>query len=214
MGPGELNFRDKSTGSCKSVTSKQTSLTALPSTWQMGGRSSTCPISAYAAGAATQTTNAPGIAPPANTDLPRIVGTAVQGQVLTTSNGSWSNSPLLFTDQWQDCDSSGNSCNSILGAITSSYTLTSSDVGHMVRVVVTAANAGGVASTNSAPTAVVTVPAPPAPTAAFGFSPSSPQPGQSVSFDGSASTCGAPPGSYTWEDDPPGGGTYPLGTDR
>jgi hypothetical protein len=52
----------------------------------------------------------------------------------------------------------------------------------------------------------------PAPTAAFKYSPSAPSTGQSVSFDGSASTCSATPCSYTWADDPPTGGSWPLGS--
>ena len=45
--------------------------------------------------------------PPANTALPVVSGTTQQGQRLTTSNGSWTNSPTAFAYQWQDCDSSG-----------------------------------------------------------------------------------------------------------
>ena len=81
--------------------------------------------------------------PPANTALPVISGTAQQGQTLTASNGSWTNSPTAFAYQWQDCDSAGASCTSISGATTSSYTLAAGDVGHTIRVGVVASNAGG-----------------------------------------------------------------------
>ncbi len=52
----------------------------------------------------------------------------------------------------------------------------------------------------------------PAPTAAFTYSPSAPSTGQSVSFNGSSSTCSATPCTYSWADDPPTGGTWPLGS--
>ena len=65
---------------------------------------------------------------------------------------------------------------------------------------------------NDAPAAHAAVSSSPAPTAAFKYSPSAPSTGQSVSFDGSASTCSATPCSYTWADDPPTGGSWPLGS--
>lgn len=48
--------------------------------------------------------------------------------------------------------------------------------------------------------------------AAFTFSPASPVTGQAVAFNGSTSTCSATPCTYTWNDEPPGGGVYPLGS--
>jgi len=43
---GTLHFRDGNTG-CKSETSKQTTLTALPSTWTTGSVWASCPLSGY-----------------------------------------------------------------------------------------------------------------------------------------------------------------------
>jgi len=74
---------------------------------------------------------------------------------LSTSNGSWSNSPTSFGYQWQDCNSSGGSCANIAGATSASYTLGSGDVGDTVRSVVTAKNSGGSGSASSAVTGVV-----------------------------------------------------------
>ena len=96
--------------------------------------------------------------PPANTALPVISGTAQQGQTLTASNGSWTNSPTAFAYQWQDCDSAGASCTSISGATTSSYTLAAGDLGHTIRVGVVASNAGGQGAATSAQTTTVTGP--------------------------------------------------------
>ena len=85
-----------------------------------------------------------------------LAGRRSRGQTLTTSNGSWSNSPTSYGYQWQDCDSSGASCSNISGATSGAYTLASSDVGHTIESVVTATNAGGCGSATSAATAVVT----------------------------------------------------------
>ena len=149
-------------------------------------------------------------AAPTNTAVPAVSGTAQQGDTLTTTNGSWSGSPTGYAYAWEDCNTSGASCTSISGATSSSYTLASSDLGDTIRSVVTATNADGSTPASSAPTAAVSQP--PAPTAAFTYSPSSPSTGQSVSFNGSASTCSATPCSYTWADDPPSGGSWPLGS--
>ena len=97
---------------------------------------------------------------PVNTSLPTISGTTTQGQTLTASNGSWSNSPTAYAYRWRRCDGSGASCVDISGATASSYTLAAADAFSTVRVVVTASNSYGSASATSAQTAVVaTVPA-------------------------------------------------------
>ena len=66
---------------------------------------------------------------PVNTALPAISGSAVEGQSLKASNGTWSGSPTSFSYQWQDCNCSGASCSAISGATGSSYTLAGSDAG-------------------------------------------------------------------------------------
>ena len=53
---------------------------------------------------------------------------------------------------------------------------------------------------------------PPAPTAAFTYSPAAPATGQAVRFDASGSACAATPCTYSWSDLPPSGGVYPLGS--
>lgn len=98
---------------------------------------------------------------PVNTSAPAISGTAQQGDVLTTSNGSWTTDPLpadptSYAYQWDDCNSSGLACTSIASAIGSSYTLKASDVGQTLRSVVTATDAAGSASATSPATRVVT----------------------------------------------------------
>jgi hypothetical protein len=41
---------------------------------------------------------------------PTIAGTAVQGQTLTESNGTWVNAPTFYAYQWEDCDARGATC--------------------------------------------------------------------------------------------------------
>jgi len=94
-------------------------------------------------------------AAPQNTAPPKITGTAREGQVLTASTGTWSNSPTSFTYQWLRCASDGTGCGAITGATSSTYTLVAGDVGHTLRVAVTAANADGKATARSAATDVV-----------------------------------------------------------
>src|SRR5439155_333178 len=100
-------------------------------------------------------TYTPTPAAPVNTGLPVVSGSAVQGQTLSASTGSWSNSPTGYAYQWRDCDGSGGSCVDIAGATSSSYVLVASDVNSTVRVAVTASNAGGSNTASSAQTAVV-----------------------------------------------------------
>ena len=106
------------------------------------------------------------VSPPANTALPVVSGTAQQGRALSATSGSWSGSPTSYAYKWQDCDSSGVNCAAISGATSSGYTLGAGDVGHTIRAVVTATNAGGSTPASSAQTALVAAPpAPPAPPA-------------------------------------------------
>jgi hypothetical protein len=90
---------------------------------------------------------------PANTAPPGISGSLRDGQTLTASTGTWSNSPTKFAYQWWRCDSAGNNC----AAIGSGQTqrLTSSDVGHTIRVTISATNQFGTSKATSAQTAVV-----------------------------------------------------------
>jgi hypothetical protein len=91
--------------------------------------------------------------PPANTTLPAISGTAQAGQTLATTNGSWtSSSPLSYTYRWRRCSAS---CVFIPGANSATYTLTASDVGDTVDVIVSATNTGGGTDATAAATATV-----------------------------------------------------------
>jgi PKD repeat protein len=70
------------------------------------------------------------------------------GSSLTASNGTWAGSqPITFGYQWQRCDdvATPTNCTNIAGsaATLQSYQLTTADVGHRVRAVVTATNGVG-----------------------------------------------------------------------
>ena len=93
--------------------------------------------------------------PPSNLAAPGISGSASDGQTLTGSHGTWSNSPSSYVDEWEDCDAAGQHC-APNGATGLSYALTGSDIGHTIRLLETAANSAGTsAPALSAPTAVV-----------------------------------------------------------
>jgi hypothetical protein len=81
-------------------------------------------------------------AAPTNTATPTISGLAQDGSTLTASQGTWTgtDSATKYTYAWSRCDTNGNSCAAIAKATTPDYTLQSDDVGHALRVTVTATN--------------------------------------------------------------------------
>jgi hypothetical protein len=94
-------------------------------------------------------------ATPQNTSPPTISGTPKVGSTQTADNGTWSNTPTSFAYQWQRCASDGTGCGDITSATDKTYTPVTGDVGHALRVVVTATNADGKASATSAPSEVI-----------------------------------------------------------
>jgi hypothetical protein len=118
------------------------------------GANITCTVTASNAfGSASATSAAVGpitVAPPANTTAPAISGTTAVGQTLTTTNGSWTNSPTTYTYQWKRAGTA------ISGATSSTYVLVSADQGTNITCTVTATNAGGSASATSAAVGPVT----------------------------------------------------------
>src|SRR5450755_2183236 len=97
---------------------------------------------------------------PSDTTPPTISGTPQQGRQLTVTSGTWTDNPTI-ADQWMRCDSAGDNCAAILGAVGPTYTLGSADVGNTIEVQETASNNGGSGGpVFSAPTAVLTAPSP------------------------------------------------------
>jgi hypothetical protein len=99
---------------------------------------------------------------PTNTGAPSILGTPVEGNTLTATNGTWSDSPTTFKYEWLRCPSdggaaNGSNCAVISSATKSTYKLGTADVGLRIRVRVTASNKDGSASAVSNATSIVTV---------------------------------------------------------
>lgn len=87
---------------------------------------------------------------PTNSVLPAISGTEQVGQTLTSTSGTWANSPSGYAYQWQVSDDGSTGWSNISGATSSTYTLQAAEAAKYVRCVVTATNSGGGASANSA----------------------------------------------------------------
>ncbi len=98
---------------------------------------------------------APPSVAPSNAIPPAISGTVAVGQVLSGTSGAWTGGPTSYVYQWQDCDASGANCTDLSAASNPTYSVVASDVGHTIRLVVTAANASGSAAQSSSPTVAV-----------------------------------------------------------
>ena len=73
---------------------------------------------------------------PVNSSPPVISGTTTLGSVLTTTNGTWTNSPSSFSYQWKRGVTN-------IGTNANTYTLVVADSSAAITCVVTATNAGG-----------------------------------------------------------------------
>ena len=94
---------------------------------------------------------------PANRKAPTISGTARVGQQLGATSGAWSGTaPMIFAYAWQRCDLNGANC-ATTGRTGAAYSLSTADLGHMMRLVVQAQNSMGQASATSTQSAVVQV---------------------------------------------------------
>jgi hypothetical protein len=149
---GKLALRDIAKNGGATENSASRSLSELPSPWASGRSWANSPASFFASG--EEAVQAPPTAP-TNTERPSVIGSAVEGEDLTASIGTWTGTPTAYAYQWQDCNSSGASCVNITGATSATRKLATTDVGHTVRVFVTASNAAGSSSQPSPVTAVV-----------------------------------------------------------
>jgi PASTA domain len=93
---------------------------------------------------------------PANTAVPQVFGRAAVGEFIDSTTGNWTGTqPITYAYQWQLCDSSGNGCRNLTGAVAASIRVEAAHLGSTLRVVVTASNADGARATASSPTGVV-----------------------------------------------------------
>jgi hypothetical protein len=87
-----------------------------------------------------------------------IAGCAIQGQSLSVTTGTWSNTPTSYSYQWKDCTTTsgqppttGSCVNATgTGATTATYTVSASDLGKSLVPIVTATNGSGSTSTTVA----------------------------------------------------------------
>jgi hypothetical protein len=99
---------------------------------------------------------APPAGPPENSNTPpSISGAAREGSVLRAAHGFWTNNPRSYHYRWLRCDANGNNC-VLLSADGQTYRLLAADVGHRMRVRVSASNSAGTGTAvDSQPSAVV-----------------------------------------------------------
>lgn len=107
------------------------------------------------AGQSTASTKVHVPAPPKNTAPPELTGAAADGEVLSLSPGTWDSTQgsVTLAYQWQRFVSSV--WTNIPGATTGSYTPQQADVGHQLRVTVTAVNTDGSTQAASAASGVI-----------------------------------------------------------
>ncbi|MEA2133751.1 MAG: large repetitive protein [Solirubrobacteraceae bacterium] len=134
---------------------------------------------------------------PQNTTPPSITGSPLDGHTLTADPGTWTGTSPTFAYQWQRCDADGTTnCADILGATDPTYTLVPGDIGHALRVDVTAGNGAGSVMSGSAPTAPAQA-APPANTTVPTVS-GTPEDGQTLTAD-PGTWSGTPTVTYTYQ---------------
>jgi hypothetical protein len=151
---------DAAGSSCVAI-SGATGPTLVPEAGSVGQTIRVAVTASNAAGASTAEASQSAVvadASPLNGAPPSIGGTAIVGDTLTGAHGSWSGTePIAYGYQWQSCDIAGHGCASISGATASNYTPVEADVGHTLRLAITASNALGSTVAASAPSSVVQV---------------------------------------------------------
>jgi hypothetical protein len=90
---------------------------------------------------------------------PTVAGTAMQGETLTASPGTWTWATGPATYTWSRCDPAAGTCTPVAGASDATFVLGEDDIGSTIRVTASVPGARG-PSSGSADSTVV-VPAPP-----------------------------------------------------
>jgi hypothetical protein len=146
--------------------------------------------------------------PPVNAEPPTITGIPEAGQTMSASSGVWQSSGALsYAYQWQVSTDGGSTWADLAGAVSQTYALTGGDIGFTLRVSVTASNAGGSATGESAATEAIRPGAGPPvnalpPTMAGVLQPA----GRLTARPGTWS--GSPAFAYQWQRSTDGGSTW------
>ncbi|HET7052776.1 MAG TPA: IPT/TIG domain-containing protein [Solirubrobacterales bacterium] len=135
---------------------------------------------------------------------PAISGSAIVGETLETTEGTWENSPTSYTYQWLRCDPLSGGCVEIAGATTNEYTLAAADVGRRLIAEVTAHNATGSGSATSSPSAVVVASSPAEPEEP------EPEPSSPSEPSGPSTPSGSPSPSLSGSTGPPSVAPAPV----
>lgn len=77
-----------------------------------------------------------------STAQPVVTGPPIQGKTVQATTGTWSPVPAELAYRWVRCNTHGRACATIPHAISSSYGVTSADVGHALVAIVQATNGG------------------------------------------------------------------------
>jgi hypothetical protein len=145
-----IDWRRCGTSGCQTVGHNSTYTLKLA---DLGSRMRLDVTAFNAEGSATASstlTNPVEAAPPLNVHPPTVSGSFAVGSTLTASTGSWTGTDTLgYAYQWLRCDNSSH-CGQIGPATSSTYVVQQADIGHTLRVRVTAGNGAGIASAASA----------------------------------------------------------------
>jgi uncharacterized protein YndB with AHSA1/START domain len=96
------------------------------------------------------------VSTPQFTGTPTVQGTPMEDEILNATGATWTGQGTITKAFfWQRCNTAGEGCATIPGAIGSAYRLTSGDVNGRIRVVETATNEGGTSQAVSAVTDAV-----------------------------------------------------------
>jgi hypothetical protein len=146
----------------------------------------------------TNGVKAGGPAAPNNTALPVITGEARDRSTLAGTVGFWGGNPTGYQYQWLRCaTAAGGECNALPGATSLTYAVSKDDVGATLRLLVTAENAIGSTTVESAPTGIVQ---PFVLKASFALPTTPVCTGTPVALDASSSVTPNPPIlSYRWD---------------
>ncbi len=89
-------------------------------------------------------------AAPKEVSQPTVEGTPRVGSTLTANVGVWTGNPTRYTYQWSSCEPPDRTnCVAIKGATSKTYVPVRADIGHTIKVDVTAYNADGKATADS-----------------------------------------------------------------